>query len=178
MKASNLLFAMFVALAFSACKKDEVTAANNATPAAPAVTPPATAPVEALDSLIKHAGDEGVNMQAEAGKREGTSLVSTGGAGFLMFGPYVAFAPGDYEVTFKGVISELTPDTSVTFDAASGAGSVVHGSQSVTQTNTESAAVSSFKFNIASQVTDLEIRANVPAGSKVKIESYEVKKYN
>lgn len=177
MKTSNLLSVLFITLALAACKKEEAPATGIGDATAPVAEPAVvTPPVEALNSLTKQAGDEGVNTQPEIGKLEGASLVSTGKEGFLMFGPYVAFAPGDYEVTIKGSVSELAPGTSVIFDAASGAGSVVHGSQAITQANTESADISSFKLNIASQVADLEIRANVPAGSKVKIDSYEVKK--
>lgn len=175
MKISNLLSGGLLVVALSACQKNNDTpaAADTSTPE-PATESAAPVPaVVAADALVK-TGSE-VQTQPEVGKVEGTSVVSTGKPGFLMFGPYVAFAPGDYQLSVKGQVSNLAPETGVTFDVASTAGAIVHGSQVVTQAGA-AGEIASIKFSIASQVNDLEIRANVPAGANVKIDSYEVSK--
>lgn len=179
MKTFHLSALLFTTLGLAACGKtpepgSTTVAAEpssvSATPAAPAITP--------VDTLVKNVVADGVLFQPEAAKVDGDALVSTGEAGFLMYGPYVPFVPGVYHVTVHGSIPSLDAGSQVTFDAASGTGAVVHGAHAVNTVIPEAGKIAEFDITIPEGVVDLELRANVTKGAVVRVESYEVVKAN
>lgn len=168
---------LLATLALASCDKspdsDPTTVSPTTAPAAPAGPAP-----NAVDRLKKNVVADGVQFQPEAAKVDGNALVSTGVAGFMMFGPYVPFVPGVYHVTVQGSIPSLDDGSEVRFDAVSGAATSMHGEQVVNTVIPESGNIAEFDITIPEGVVDLELRANVTAGAVVRIESYQVAKAN
>lgn len=153
-------------------------------PAAPAsseagtsATPPATpAPVPStvVNHLARNLHVDKVNTIPGVGAVENGALVGSGKPGFLMYGPYVPFAAGSYTVTIKGRIETLAAGTEARFDSVSARGNTGHGKF----VRKAAGDIGSFDIVVDKPVADLEIRAWVPNGSKVVIESYEVVRKN
>lgn len=183
MKSSHLAALVLVSLSVAACGKSpqpaiEAPAQAAAPDAAPAAAPAAVPAAAPIDNLVKNVVADGVAFQPEAAKVDGDALVSTGTAGFVMFGPYVPFVPGKYHVTVKGSIPSLQSGAQVHFDAVSGAATSVHGEQVVTTVAPTSGNIAEFDITIPEGVMDLELRAAVTEGADVRIESYQVVKAN
>lgn len=171
MKASHLSAILFVTIGLAACGETSKQQAE-----APAQV--ATAPAAPVDNLVKNVVADAVPFQPEAAKVDGNALVSTGVAGFIMYGPYVPFVPGAYRVTVKGSIPELRNGAQVDFDVVSNTGKTIHGVHVVTTIIPTSGDIAEFDVTIPEGVTDLELRANVTDGADVRIESYQITKAN
>jgi hypothetical protein len=172
---------MTLAAILSACNQtaEPVQPAAPATSEAPASTTPAVAqaapaPSSVVDSLARNLTVDKVNTIPGVGAVENGALVGSGKPGFLMYGPYVPFAAGSYTVTIKGRIETLPAGTEARFDAVSARGNTGHGKFVRKATGD----IGSFDIVVDKPVADLEIRAWVPNGSKVVIESYEVVRKN
>lgn len=148
---------------------DASSAASAPEASAPAAKPtePAAAPVE---SLAKNMATDPVSSQI--GQKVDGRLTSNGKAGFLLFGPYVAFAPGSYTATIVGEVGELRPGTKVRLDVVSAKGKTVHGQVEVAQAGD----LPAFDFTVPEVASDLEVRVLVPGGGEVTLESYSLDK--
>src|SRR5690606_33978460 len=131
------------------------TPSETAAPPAPAAAP--------VDHLEKNVVADGVQFQPEAAKVDGGAIVSTGAAGFMMFGPYVALVPGTYLVTVQGSIAPEEA-SEVRFDAVSSATTVTHGQLVVNTAAPLSGTIAEFVITVPEGVTDLELRAQVTVG--------------
>lgn len=140
---------------------------------APAETPE-VASAATPDILVRNVVADAVPFQPAAAKVDGDALQSTGVAGFVMFGPYVAMSPGNYRVNVIGSIAELPENAAVHFDAVSGKGSNIHGEQAVSTTSASAGTIAEFDVKIPSEIQDLEVRASVPDGVNMRIQSYSV----
>lgn len=158
-------------LAIAGCCKSPATTPEASIAAAPVS-------VDFVDSLEVNVVADGVRFQPDAAKVVGSAIVSTGAAGFLMFGPYVAFAPGKYRVTIQGSISSPPSAGEIRFDSVSHGATVTHGSFVVSIGAPLSGTIAEFDIAIAEGVTDLEVRAGATAGANVRIESYQISKVN
>src|SRR5690606_17646573 len=99
-------------------------------------------------------------------KVEDNVIASTGAAGFVMFGPYVALVPGTYHVAIQGSIPAQGAGE-VRFDAVSNAAAVTHGRQVVSTATPLSGTIAEFNITVPEGVTDFEIRAEVTEGAVV-----------
>lgn len=167
-----LFLAATMTLLLTACNKEE-----NKTPpvadestAAPAVTPVDVPTIQYADALSQTFAVDKFNSQV--GELVDGKLANNGKAGYLLFGPYVAFQSGTYTVAFKGTVDALPAGEKIRLDVVSGKGKVAHGGVNVDATG----ELSGFDVNITENVSDLEVRAFVPQDSKVVIESYQVNK--
>lgn len=177
MKTSHTAMLLFLTLGVAACERTPPAGASTTPPppaAVPAAVPAtATAPV---DHLSVNVVADKIAYQEAAARVDGSVLVSTGKAGFVMYGPYVALAPGRYNVAIQGSIAQLPAGTEVIFDVVSKG--KVFGQQSVAVAHPEAGKIAGFQFELADAVADLEVRARVVDGVDLRIESYEVAKVN
>lgn len=176
MKSTRLTTLLFVTIGLAACSESPKPATEATVQTAPPTDPPATAAT--IDNLVKNVVVDAVLFQPEAAKVDGNALVSTGASGFMMYGPYVPFAPGSYRVTVKGSIPNLQTGAEVRFDVVSDTGKSVHGEHVVTATMPASGNIVEFDVTIPEGVTDLELRAQVTEGADVRIESYQIAQSN
>ena len=165
-------FAILIAsLGLAACGENPTsTPSGTADPLAPVIA--------SVDHLEKNLVADGVQFQPQAAKVDGNAIVSTGAAGFLMFGPYVALAPGAYRVTVQGSIPSPQDTGEVVFDGVSSAATATHGQLVVNTATPLNGTIAEFNIKVPEGVTDLEIRAQVTAGANVRIESYQVSQTN
>jgi hypothetical protein len=174
MNALRLCTIVLLGIGLTACNEsntpDPAVPADAAAHAGAAATTPSP-----LAGLSKNVVADNVQFQPEAAKVEGNALVSTGVPGFVMYGPYVSFAPGNYHVNVQGSIRDMRPGAQVRFDAVSGAAATVHGEQVVTAAVPDAGTIASFDISVPEGVTDLEVRAQVTEGVDMRIESYQVK---
>lgn len=145
---------------------DQPTVPIAATPA-PTAEPQVTNPVE---SLSRNLAIDQVPGIAGVGEVVDGALAGTGKGGFLMYGPYVPFQAGTYIVSIKGSTESLPEGKNVRLDVVSGRGKVSHGSTVFNQVG----ELPSFEAIVPEDVADLEVRAQVPEGSKVVIQSYAI----
>ena len=150
-----------------------VASTDDVAPAGATVVAPAP-----VDRLSKKVVSDAVQFQPEAARVDGDALASTGMPGFVMFGPYIPLAPGNYHVTVHGSIPAIEPGAQVRFDVVSGAATDIHGEQVVTIAAPDAASIASFDIAVPQGVTDLEVRAQVTEGVDMRIDSYQVVKAN
>ncbi|UOV06580.1 hypothetical protein MUU77_15385 [Pseudoxanthomonas sp. F37] len=180
MKTITSLLAVAVLLALTACKQQDegvhLEPMPESSPDAAAEAPPASAasPVEAApelayaDSLSRNLATDKYNTQG--GKWVDGKLVNDSSRnGYVLFGPYVGLKAGTYTVSLQGNVDAVAAGQ-FRLDAASGKGTVAHGGVNVTQVG----PFPTFDIVLASDVSDLEIRALVPKDARVSITSYQV----
>ncbi len=143
--------------------------------AAPAANAPAPAATPGATTITMQASDPGVATMVGT-KDPARGLVTTGREGYLMFGPYIPLAPGNYEVTIHGTI-EAQAGVSATLDVVSDKGATKLGGATVSQPQSaEGAILARIDFTVPVGVTDLEVRASVPANIAMSIASYTITK--
>lgn len=122
-------------------------------------------------------GDPILQLQAtdeailtKVGEVNGSHLVSTGQAGYMIYGPYKPLAAGRYTLVLRG--SSSTP---FTLDIAANKGEKVyvrtrlpHGQDAPNQ------VLLSTDFAVNEAVSDLEVRVVVPDGSDIRIAGYDI----
>lgn len=181
----TLALAWMAALAMSACGNDTGPAGPAQDPAAataaaaaataPAVPPPATArpPVQLSFSTDSAA------IGSEVGTRKpGAGISTTGKAGWLVFGPYIAVDAGKYEAILVGFV-EPDHSGSVHVDVASEKGERV-----IAALELDSAALLAgqspgamvvLPFTLESSVTDLEVRLRVDEKSRLAVSEFQIR---
>lgn len=170
----QLISVVALATGLGACGKQEDRQALEPMPAEqpqeavsqakPVAQPPTP---QYADSLSRTMATDKFNTQS--GEVVDGKLKNNGKPGYLLFGPYAPFKAGDYTLSIKGSVDALEGGK-VHLDVASGKGRVLHGGEDVVATGD----LPSFDVNIASDVSDLEVRLLAPPGSKVSIESYQL----
>ncbi|MGY4517256.1 hypothetical protein [Lysobacter sp. HA18] len=175
MKRSRLTAILLTSLAIAGCGETPNGSAPEASVDAPkpdaAASTPANSPVE---SLSRNVVADNIPFQPTVAKIDGNAIASTGSPGYMMYGPYVAFAPGTYRATVKGSIPSLKNGAEVHFDAVASKAASILGSQVVKSTVPSSGTIAEFDFTVAEAVSDLELRAEVTEGASVRIESYTI----
>lgn len=180
MKPTRTVLLLALMISVTACERS--TAPEAAAPVDPAAVstgiPDAspTTPSIPVDHLSVQVVSDKIAYQDAAARVEADSLVSTGKAGFVMFGPYVTLAPGRYRLAVQGSVAQLPAGAEVVFDVVSKG--QVFGQESITATHPEAGEIVGFEFELADAVPDLEVRARVADDVDLRIESYEVAKVN
>lgn len=147
--------------------------------AAPATPPPVAVDSRSqvtTDHLDMYVADGRVQTWEGVGTRSGDKLTSSATDGFLMFGPKVPFAAGEYKVIVHGEGLAIAPENSITFDVTSNAGEQIHAKQTLDASASVQTGqpLAEFTFSLPEAVTDLEVRAFVTSGSQVTLTRFEV----
>ncbi|MBS3984048.1 MAG: hypothetical protein KGZ66_00355 [Selenomonadales bacterium] len=109
---------------------------------------------------------------SQVGSLKASALATTRREGFLVFGPYVAFGDGEYELVVKG-----TADAKETawVDIVSSQGSVTHGKFELTgKSDSASNILVSGRVVLTEPVYDLEVRLYVGKNDIVHLLGYEL----
>lgn len=114
-----------------------------------------------------------VRIGTEVGERVlGRGLSSTGRAGWLMFGPYVALPAGNYQVALQGAVHEGHAGV-VYLDVARGKGTevlaAVNLEEAVLRTPPSPDGIAVLGFTLEQPATDLEVRIRVVEASKLSV---------
>jgi glycosyltransferase involved in cell wall biosynthesis len=112
-------------------------------------------------------------LHTQVGKRLWQSIVSEGTAGFLIYGPYLALAPGSYEVIVRGERG-LARNIAATIDVAVEKGES-HLCKGVLRNEVEGTdLLAAMQFTLHKHCTDLEVRIWVDEGSTLSISRLEI----
>lgn len=106
----------------------------------------------------------------DAARLEGGALVSTGKAGFFMYGPYVTVDAGQYTVEIEGSVESLGSGELI-FDVAS-KGEVL-GQQIVTA-NTAEGIIATINFDLPAATPDVEVRGRTGEGAVFQVAGYRL----
>jgi glycosyltransferase involved in cell wall biosynthesis len=112
-------------------------------------------------------------LHTQVGKRLWQSIVSDGTAGFLTYGPYIALAPGSYEVIVRGERG-LARNIAATIDVAVEKGEN-HLCKGILRDEVEGTdLLAAMQFTLHKHCTDLEVRIWVDEGSTLSISRLEI----
>jgi glycosyltransferase involved in cell wall biosynthesis len=111
-------------------------------------------------------------LRTDVGRIEGRSLVSTGVAGYLMCGPYVALPTGRYRIVIRGQFI-LPPESAAYFEARFSNGTQVLAREALFG-HTES-QIGDIGISLSRSCRDLEIRFHVDDLAEVRIDRIEIK---
>lgn len=112
-----------------------------------------------------------VRLFSQAGRREGAAMVSMGQEGFLLFGPYVQMPAGQYIARLEGYCESSA--VGVWMDVVRDKGSQVLARQEASE-GANAGWIAELPFELAEQVSDLEVRVWVTAGACVRIEALRI----
>lgn len=104
----------------------------------------------------------------KVGVLEANALVSTGQAGFLLYGPYVAMKAGKYRLEVSG---QAQGPSSGYVDVVSQKGTKKHAQFSFSPADR---SLVQGQVVLKEPVEDLEVRVYVGNGDKVRVEGYEL----
>jgi hypothetical protein len=126
------------------------------------------------------ASDEKVRTHIGGKKTADGRIVTTGSAGFVMFGPYAPWAAGNYEATIFGKL-DLGEEGAAFFDVVyTSDQKIVSLASRVLQKATtplnDNAAFVTLTFSLGSAVQDLQVRASVSGPTEMSITKYEIKR--
>jgi len=111
-------------------------------------------------------------LNTQVGKRTGRNTVSTGVAGYLLYGPYVPLTAGKYWVMIRGGISE-NGLAGAHMDVVADKGCVTLGKSVLNEPN-ESGALVALLISLDVPCADLEVRVWVSENSNLHISMIEI----
>ncbi len=115
-------------------------------------------------------------LYTEVGLRKGQALISTGHAGYLVYGPYIALKQGTYRVKVYGS-ADITDITDAIADVCMETGQRILTEQSLQATADErDDLLVSMSFTIEAEANshDIEIRVRVGSNNNVRIDMIEL----
>lgn len=116
-----------------------------------------------------HASDE--NLLIEAGEKSGPIRKTNGSRGYMLFGQYEKFLPGNYKVIVRGEIGKNGPSSSFS-DVSAEKGSIIFHAEPLKQIDT--GIIASYNFKLDQSYDDVEIRVWVDEHSDLIFRSIEV----
>jgi hypothetical protein len=150
-------------------------------PAAGPAVGPAAGPVAAPASpaFDREFTVDAPNVGSEVGERvAGAGLRSTGRAGWLVFGPYIALPRGHYVVELRGVV-EAGHAGELHVDVADAKGANVIAAVDVAQDAIGDPAgagvLATLAFQLAADSDDFEVRVRVTEASRVSVSGYRIR---
>jgi glycosyltransferase involved in cell wall biosynthesis len=111
----------------------------------------------------------------QVGKRTGREIVSTGQAGFLLFGPYIALAAGQYRVMIHGTLGE-NGVAGARMDVAVGKGTRILAHSALGKSD-KSGCLVALPISLDTPCIDLEVRVWVEAVSNATISLLEIQPF-
>lgn len=166
------------AFALGACSPAPPTPAPAPAPiieAAPPVAPPITAPAPVR---LRYSTDD-PSIGSEVGLRTlGLGTSTTGKAGWLVYGPYVPLAAGNYEAVLEGIVDPGHAGV-VYVDVAHAKGEKIVAAVDVDASALLAAPGADgllvLPFTLAESVTDLEVRVRVTEASNLSVAAYQIR---
>ncbi|MDD1479045.1 hypothetical protein F9948_01305 [Burkholderia thailandensis] len=114
-----------------------------------------------------------IRLHTHVGLRDSGAMASTGQEGFLLFGPYAALPAGRYVVSLEGRC-----------DATDGGWMDIiwgHGTQVLMRHDVapggKDGPIAEFDFELATPVSDLEVRVWVPACASVRVDTLRIEPF-
>lgn len=117
-----------------------------------------------MPSSIRSFGAFDYRFRTQVGTLARGRLRASGEPGLLLYGPYVPLSAGQYTIEVEGAGAGLS-----WMDACSGKGSRVHAHRNLTGTAEGGQHGVHMELNLHANVTDLEIRIGVDAGSDFEL---------
>jgi glycosyltransferase involved in cell wall biosynthesis len=111
-------------------------------------------------------------LGTQVGKRMGPDIKTTGQAGYLIFGPYISLASGQYHVVIHGTVSD-NGLAGAHMDVAIGQGSFILG-ESLLNEPDENGNLLALLISLDESCTDLEVRIRVSEKSDLQISMIEI----
>jgi hypothetical protein len=111
------------------------------------------------------------HMKTIVGKRSGHRMVSTGEAGYLLYGPYIRLPRGLYRVSLTGSVGATGADGAF-MEAACDIGAVVLGKVDVLELEDQGGVeqtIASLEVVIEEETLDFEIRLEINALSSISV---------
>lgn len=110
-------------------------------------------------------------MLIEAGEKSGPIRKTNGSRGYMLFGQYEKFLPGNYKVIVRGEIGKNGPSSSFS-DVSAEKGSIIFHAEPLKQIDT--GIIASYNFKLDQSYDDVEIRVWVDEHSDLIFRSIEV----
>ena len=166
-----------------ACGEQAATSAPAASEAPPATAaaaaPAAGASAAAGGSLVLHYSTDEPTIGSEVGERRlGAGTSTSGRAGWLLFGPYVALPAGRYRVELQGY-AEADNAGAVHVDIARDKGATVVAAMELDAAQLADAASEDgwivLPFTLAEPASDIEVRLRVADTSRLSVSGYVIR---
>ena len=166
-----------------ACGEQPATSAPTASEAPPATAaaaaPAAGASAAAGGSLVLHYSTDEPTIGSEVGERRlGAGTSTSGRAGWLLFGPYVALPAGHYRVELQGY-AEADNAGAVHVDIARDKGATVVAAMELDAAQLADAASEDgwivLPFTLAEPASDIEVRLRVADTSRLSVSGYVIR---
>jgi hypothetical protein len=106
-------------------------------------------------------------LGTQVGQRAGRDIVSTGQAGYLIFGPYISLVAGSYAVKIRGALGE-NGTAGARMDVAADKGVRVLGESALVEPD-EDGCLISLPVSLDTPCTDLEVRVWVGDDTDLKV---------
>jgi glycosyltransferase involved in cell wall biosynthesis len=123
------------------------------------------------DAVIRYCGSD-ERLSTLVGQRSGKSMVSTGVAGCLVYGPYITMKPGAYRVQVYGAFGAGST-SGANVDVAINKAAKILFESSVT-TSFEKKPLASFTFTFVEQHLDFEVRVFVEKDCQLAVTLIEI----
>jgi hypothetical protein len=148
-------------------------------PAAGPAAAPGAAPAAASPAFDREFTVDAPNVGSEVGERvAGAGLRSTGRAGWLVFGPYIALPRGHYVVELRGVVEAgHAGELHVVVADAKGANVIaaVDVAQDAIGDPAGAGVLATLAFQLAADSDDFEVRVRVTEASRVSVSGYRIR---
>ncbi|OCX75578.1 glycosyl transferase family 90 [Acidithiobacillus thiooxidans] len=106
----------------------------------------------------------------EVGQREGQALVSTGQAGYLLYGPYMALEPGSYRVVLYGSADAIAvADATTDVCMAEGQRIITPGPKLRATTGGQEGLLAAISYVVEENCRDIEVRVRVTERCRISI---------
>jgi glycosyltransferase involved in cell wall biosynthesis len=111
-------------------------------------------------------------LSTQVGQRTWRDILTTGQAGFLIYGPYIPLAAGQYRVVIRGAVGEKGV-AGAYLDVAADKGNLILG-QSALDASDEDRCLVSLQISLDAPCTDLEVRVWVSGESNLQVSMIEI----
>ena len=132
-------------------------------------------PVKEEGLVARYWGSD-YRLQSQVGNRVGTAMVSTGIAGYMLYGPYLDLASGLYVVTLKGALG-FGGASGAHVDVCSEGGQIVLAEQTLgVLADLPTDTLATLRFKLDKDCKGLEVRMHVTETSDLSLASLELYK--
>lgn len=123
------------------------------------------------DDVRRFWGGDG-RLSTQVGRRSGRDIVTTGQAGYLLYGPYIALESGEYRVLVRGALSGEGA-TEAHVDVAVNKGHQVLGRSDLRNIGADG-CLAAMSVVLDAPCTDLEVRLWVSGNSDLRVSMIEI----
>jgi hypothetical protein len=118
-------------------------------------------------------------LGTQVGKKDGANIVTTGVAGFLVYGPYIKLMPGRFRLDVEGSLKGSEKPIA-TIDVIGFKGDKIfairpiYGDESRTGESLGKSVLGSILIEIPTETSDIEFRIQVPASTSGYVSNYKL----